>query len=429
MPRSWIPGAGTMVLIMIIAASAPRGAQAQPSGEPLTLAALEQMALAQNPTLTQAAADVTAADALARQAGRWPNPSIGYTADEVSGGPVIRWGEHGVFVEQVFPISGRLGADRAVRRGEADEARAHEAAQRQRVLTMVRLHHREAALAAERVAIRDELARHAADVVTTTRQLANIGIVDRPDLLEAEADAHAAQVAAEAARHDEWRIWRELGVAVGDPSLRPAPLAADPAALPPPVDEGMALAVLLRDSPELRAAEAAVTRAAASVVRARKETKPDLVVRAGPRYNRELLDHGPSPVGMEAFADVGVTIPLWNRNRDGIAAAEAELTRARAEVSRVELDLRARFAGEYQTYAAGADDVRAYRDEIIPRADEAHRLRLERYRQMMAEYTDVLTARQRLFTMREMYLDALGRAWRAAILIDGLLLEDGLMSP
>lgn len=428
MPRRGIP-AVVVVLSVLAAAPAPPAAQAQPVGEPLTLEALEQMALAGNPTLAQAAADVTAADALVRQAGRWPNPSIGYTADEVSGGPIIRWGEHGVFVEQVFPISGRLGADRAVRRGEANEARAHEAAQRQRVLTMVRLHYREAVLAAERVAIRDELARHAADVVTTTRQLANIGVADEPDLLEAEADAHAARVAVEAARHDERRAWRHLGVAVGDPSLGPSPLAADPAALPRPLDEGMALAVLLRDSPELQAAEAAVARAAASVVRARKETKPDLVVRAGPRYNRELLDHGPSPVGLEAFADVGVTIPLWNRNRDGIAAAEAELARARSEVSRVELDLRARFAEEYRTYAEATDSARAYRDEILPRADEAHRLRLERYRQMMAEYTDVLTARQRLVTMREMHLDALARAWRAAVLIDGLLLEDGLMSP
>ena len=36
---------------------------------------------------------------------------------------------------------------------------------------------------------------------------------------------------------------------------------------------------------------------------------------------------------------------------------------------------------------------------------------------------------RRLYTTREMYLDALARAWRATILIDGLLLEDGLMSP
>ena len=427
MPRLGI--AGIVALAVLVAASAPRGARAQPAGEPLTLEALEQMALARNPTLAQAAADVTAADALARQAGRWPNPSIGYTAEEVSGGPVIRWGEHGVFVEQVFPISGRLGADRAVRRGEADEARAHEATQRQRVVTMVRLYYRDAILAAERVAIRDELARHAADVVATTRQLANIGVVDRPDLLEAEADAHAARVAVEAARHDERRVWRQLAVVVGDPSLAPSPLAANPDAIPPPLDERLALATLLRDSPELRAAEAAVARVAAAVARARKETNPDLVVRAGPRYNRELLDPGPRPVGWEAFADVGVSIPLWDRNRDGVVAAEAELARARAEVSRVELDLRARFAEEYRTYAAAADDVRAYRDEIIPRAGEAHRLRLERYRQMMAEYADVLTARQRLYTTREMYLDALARAWRAAILIDGLLLEDGLMSP
>ncbi len=422
-------GIGVAVVLILLAPAVSRTAEAQVAGEALTLEALEHMALARNPTLAQAASDVVAADARAEQAGRWPNPSIGYTAEEVSKSPVIRWGEHGFFVEQVFPISGRLQADRAVGRGEADEARAREESQRQRVVTMVRLLYREALLAAERVALRDALARHAVAVAETTRQLANIGVADRADVLNVEADRHVAQAAVEAARHDERRIWRQLSVAVGDPTLEPSPLAADPDGLPPPVVEAVGLATLLRDSPELREAEAAVARAAAVVLRARRETRPDLIVRAGPRYNRELLDPGPSAVGWEAFADVGVSIPLWNDNEDGIAAAEADLSRARADVSRVELDLRARFAEQYRAYATAADDARAYRDEVLPLLDEAHRLRLSRYEEMSAEYIDVLTARERLLATREMYLDALARTWRAAIRIEGMLLEEGLMSP
>ena len=422
-------GIGVAVVSILLAPGASRTAEAQVPGEPLTLQALEQMALARNPTLAQAASDVAAADARAEQAGRWPNPSIGYTAEEVSKSAVIRWGEHGVFVEQVFPISGRLEADRAVGRGVADETRAREAAQRQRVITMVRLLYRDALLAGEHVTLREALARQAAEVAETTRQLANIGVADRADVLDVEAEQHVAQAAVEAARHDERRIWRQLSVAVGDPTLEPSPLAADPDALPPPVVEAVGLATLLRDSPELRESEAAVARAAAAVLRARRETRPDLIVRAGPRYNRELLDPGPSPVGWEAFADVGVSIPLWNRNEEGIEAAEADLARARADVSRIELELRARFAEQYRAYAAAADDARTYRDEVLPRLDEAYRLRLSRYEEMTAEYIDALTARQRLLATREMYLDALRRTWRAAILIEGLLLEDGLMSP
>ena len=147
-------------------------------------------------------------------------------------------------------------------------------------------------------------------------------------------------------------------------------------------------------------------------------------MRAGPRYNRELLDPGPSPVGWEAFADVGVTVPLWDRNRDGVAAAEADLARARAAAARVELDLRSRLAAWYAEYAAARDAVRAYRGEIGPSLEEAHRLVSERYAERRAEYADVLDARRRALETRELHLDALQRAWRAALIIAGMLVAE-----
>ena len=420
-----------VVALALFAASGVAAAwqEGSPRRAPLTLEDLERLALANNPTVAQATAQVAAAAARTEQAGRWPNPTIGYTAEEVSGSPTIRWGEHGIFLEQVFPISGRLGADRTVREREADEVRAMRDGQRLRVLNTVRLLHRGALLVARRISVGEALAAHAEERVAATRQLANIGVVDRTDVLAAEADAVQARVAVAAVRHEERRIWRQLAQAVGDPVLAPGPLAGDPDAAPPPVDREAALGRLLRDSPELQAARAGVARAEAALARARKEVVPDLVVRAGPRYNRELLDPGPAPVGWEAFADVGVTVPLWNRNRDGVAAAGAGLSYAQAEVARVELDLRWRFAELFRQYAAAADEVRAYRDEIAPRTDEAYRLLRDRYQELAAEYTDVLAAQRRLLDVRERYLDALGRSWRAAQLIDGLLLERGLDPP
>ena len=424
------PLSSLVIALAVFAASGVAAAQERSPGRaPLTLGDLERLALANNPTVAQAAARVAAADARAEQAGRWPNPTIGYTAEEVSGSPTIRWGEHGIFLEQVFPISGRLGADRTVRERAADAVRAIRDGQRQRVLNTVRLLYRGALLVARRISVREALAAYGEERVAATRQLANIGVVDRTDVLAAEADGLQARVAVAEVRHEERRIWRQLAQSVGDPALAPGPMAGDPDAAPPPVDHDAALGRLQRDSPELQAARAGVARAEAGVARARKEAAPDLVVRAGPRYNRELLDPGPSPVGWEAFADVGVTVPLWNRNRDGVAAAEADLSHAQAEVARVELDLRWRFAEVFRQYAVATDEVRAYRDEIVPRTEEAYRLLRDRYRELAAEYTDVLAAQRRMLDVRERYLDALGRSWRAAQLIDGLLLEGGLDPP
>ena len=90
----------------------------------LTLAELEQMALTNNPTLVQAQALVDAADGKARQAGLFPNPTIGYTGNEISRGPIIRGGEHGFFIEQTIPLGGKLKLSRSVFEREAAQAEA-----------------------------------------------------------------------------------------------------------------------------------------------------------------------------------------------------------------------------------------------------------------------------------------------------------------
>ena len=418
---------GPFAAVLALSTAVGGAAPAQPPSsarEPLTLAALERLALENSPTLKQATARVAAADARADQAGRWPNPTIGYTSEEVSGSPTIRWGSTASSWSRSFRSADALGADRTVRRREADEARAVREGRHLQVLNRVRLLYRAAPdRGRPRRGARGFWRRTAGTWWRSLLQLANIGAVDRTDVLVAEADAAHAQVAVMEMRHEERRVWMQLAQAVGAPALAPAPLAGDPDAAPPPADYESALGRLLRDSPELQAARAGVARAAAALARARKETVPDLVVRAGPRYNRELLDPGPAPVGWEAFADVGVSVPLWNRNRGGVAAAEADLSHARAEVERLELDLRWRLAERFRQYAAAVDEVRTYRDEIAPRTEEAHRLLRDRYRERAAEYTDVLAAQRRMFDVRERYLDALGRSWRAALLIAGLLLE------
>ena len=416
---------GLLVSYLLVSSAAMVHAQT----DVLTLAELEQRALEHNPTLAQADAQVAAAEGRALQAGQWSNPSIGYTAEEVSSGPTIRGGEHGLFVEQVFPISGKLGATRSVFKREVDQAEAIREAQRWRVLNAVRVRYYDALIAARRVEVREDLASLSEEAVDVSRRLANVGAADQTDILASEIEAQQAGLALEDARNAERRIWQRLAQVVGDPLLRVQPLAGDPDTGLPVLDLDVVSAALLRDSPELRTAAAGVERARAELARARKEPHPDLLVRAGPRYNRELLDPGPSPVGWEFFADVGVSVPLWNRNQGGVAAAEAELGRANAEVTRVGLSLRSRLADVFEQYATAATRVRSFRDEIVPRAQESHRLFLTRYQEVAAAYPQVLIAQRTLFQVSEQYLEALATSWRAAVLIEGQLLDGGLQPP
>ena len=94
-----------------------------------------------------------------------------------------------------------------------------------------------------------------------------------------------------------------------------------------------------------------------------------------------------------------MTVPLFNRNSAGVHAARADELRAEAERQRLELALRAEFAGVWAEYLSAARESETYRKEILPRAEEAYRLYLARYKEMAAAYPQVLVAQRRLLEL------------------------------
>jgi cobalt-zinc-cadmium efflux system outer membrane protein len=305
--------------------------------------------------------------------------------------------------------------------------------QRQRIRNTVRVLFYEALTAERRVEINERLAELVSEAVGISRQLANVGAADRPDVLESEIEAARAQLQLTGARNRQFEVWRQLAAAVGNPSLQPAPLAATLESAVPELDRAGALKAVLERSPELQVARLGIERARAIVSRARRETYPDLFIRGVAAYNRELLDvtfgGQPRAVGWEAGFDVGISLPLFNRNAGGIAAARADETRAEAEVRRLELALESRLAGVFESYLTALRSAEVYRSQILPRAEEAYRLYLARYREMGAAYPQVLIAQRTLFQTTDEYFMTVEQAWRASLQIQGFLVSDALDPP
>ncbi|MGC2530816.1 MAG: TolC family protein, partial [Candidatus Acidiferrum sp.] len=93
-------------------------AQERAGAQAVTLEQVQKMAGETNPTLRQAEAEIRAAKARQQQAGLFPNPSVGYTGDEIRGGS-IGGGKQGFFVQQTIVTAGKLGKNRAVYGSEA----------------------------------------------------------------------------------------------------------------------------------------------------------------------------------------------------------------------------------------------------------------------------------------------------------------------
>src|SRR2546425_6928783 len=183
----------------------PGRAQTSPSEQKtITLEELQQMALQNNPTFRQSAANIQAAEARKKQSGLYPNPTIGYQGEQIRGGS-FHGGEQGFFVQQDIVLGGKLGLNRRIFDQELQQAVTEADEQKVRVVTNVRMFYIQALAAQQTLELRNNLSKLADDAVETGHQLANVGQADAPDVLESEVEAQQAQLAVTMAKKNQRR--------------------------------------------------------------------------------------------------------------------------------------------------------------------------------------------------------------------------------
>ena len=394
----------------------------------ITLEELQQMALQNNPTFAQSVANIQAAEGRKKQSGLYPNPTVGYPGEQIRGGS-FHGGEQGVFVQQDIVLGGKLGLNRKIFDQELKQAETEAEEQKVRVVTNVRMSYIQALAAQQMLELRQNLSKFANDAVETSRQLANVGQADAPDVLESEVEAQQAQLAVIMAKENQQRVWRALAAVVGNPRLTLMQLDGKLEDTPPVNAEDL-VEKIVNESPAVKIAELGVKRAEAALAREKREPIPDLQLRGGMQQNGELLS-APSgrAVGLQGFADVGVRIPIFNRNQGNIATAKADAERAKREVERVKLLLRERAASVVQTYTFSQTAVDRYQNQMIPRAQKAYEMYSRKYQQMAAAYPQVLIAQRTLMQLEVSYMNALESFATSSLALQSYLLTDGLEAP
>ena len=412
---------------LLVTSGASLAQTSGPGQKTISLEELQQMALQHNPTLSQAAANIRAAEGRKKQSGLYPNPTVAYQGEEIRGGS-FRGGEQGFFVQQNIVTAGKLGLNRNIFEQERKQAEAEADEQKLRVVTNVKLAYIQALATQQTLELRQNLAKLAQDVIETSHQLANVGQADAPDVLEAEVEGQQADLAVTQAEQNQQRVWKELAAVVGDPHLQLMRLEGNLEEMPP-VDAEELVDKLVSDSPAVKIAELGVKKAEASLARAKREPIPDLQLRAGLQQNRELLETTGRPTGLQGFAEVGMQIPIFNRNQGNIAASKADVDRAQREVERVKLALRERAASVVRSYTYSRTAVARYKNEMIPRAQKAYDMYGKKYQQMAAAYPQVLIAQRTLMQLEVSYVNALESFATNSVALEAYLLTDGLEAP
>ena len=403
-------------------------AQEQSHEKLFTLDDAARLAASSNPTLRQAEAEIRAAKAHAQQAGLYPNPTIGYTGDEIRGGS-INGGKQGFFVEQSIVTAGKLSKSRSVFEQETRIAEITAEEQKTRVETSVKIAFYRVLAAQELLESRRDLTQIAQLEQQSQDELARTGQVDESEKLETDIEVQRLHLAAYAQEEVLRAEWRKLAAIIGQPDLPQSVVAGDLEHGWPEINEQQIVETIASLSPATRIADAASARAAAEITRAKSAVVPDINLLGGLEYNNEPLGTIPQSIGWEGLAELSVQIPIFNRNQGNIAGARAELDRSELEKLRIQLQLRERASGLLDQYSTARVIATQYREQILPLAKKANTLMTEKYGQMLAAYPTLLRIRRKHFQLQAEYIQTLETVWTASLALQGFLLTDGLESP
>lgn len=384
---------------------------------PRTLAEWEQSALSRNPALQVAAAKVMAAQGRAYQAGLYPNPHAGYMADEIGDDGTA--GMQGAFLRQEFVTGGKLKLSRSVAMREVEAAQHRRDAVAQKVLTDVRTGFYRT-LAAQR---RHELNQRLADIAKKSSdsidKLVELQQAAPADLLQAQIESEQARVNLEIAAHQRLAAWQALTAVAGNEDSQPVALDGDLDTMPQEIAWEEAINQVLEENPQIAAIRAQSQREAMAAVRAGAEVIPNIDAQVSVQHNTATDD-------TVASVEIGVMLPIFNRNEGAVSEALAMSAAMRRDMDRLALQLRQKLAATYRDYRSSLTQVHAYDREILPKSKRSLELVSQGFNNQQVDFTTLLTAQRTYFQAELARLDAVERHWNAILRMQGMLLDDSL---
>lgn len=378
----------------------------------LTLEEARARTLASHPALASARSLLDAARARRVDAGRRPNPVLSAEAENFANSGEGNRLETTLQLGQTFELGGDRGArtlvaDAALRLAEADlsaDQRAVLVVTAERFLDAWGFQQRLGALrAAESLA---------GEAIQAAQERHRAGAAPVTERVRAEAQHALRRVERQRAETELVLARRLLAAQWGDPEPSFTTLS-----LADSTDDGSApgqwLTAIDSHPDRLRAA-AEVALREARLREARATRVPDVNFQFGVRHLAETGSSG-------LVAGVAVPLPLWNAQRGGVAAAEAEVAAARSRERVSLLVLRSDLESATGRLSLARSTHEAVRTRIQPLAGEALRQVRAGYRAGRLSYSDLIEAQRAVREADLALTEANIDLWRARIALDRLI--------
>ena len=236
------------------------------------------------------------------------------------------------------------------------------------------------------------------------------------------AQAYSARLAYKQAIQTYIYSWKQLVAAINVRQLPLSEVAGRVDSAIPYYDFDAILAYVLRNHTDVLTARNGIDKARYNLKLAQVTPVPDVDVNMG-----VFKDYSLAPKQYCPTLTLGVPIPIWDRNKGAIMAAESALIRATEEPHRVEQNLTNTLAAAYMNYKNSLEALEYYRRYILPDQVRAYRGAYDR-RQIdpNASFGDVVSAQQTLASNVTTYLQTLGQVWTSVTSVADLIQTDDL---
>ncbi len=385
----------------------------------MTLTEIGGIATSNHPGVQQAARQAEAFRGAWVQAGLKPNPSVGYSAEEITEDHA---GKQGMTFSQ--PITPKYKRD--ARQSTAN--REYQAACQTHQIQCQKATN-DAMLAAYRVAFSyrkwlalEDLTRISQESQRAGSELLKAKEIGRSVFLDIKIQSERTQIALKDAEIAYRTACKELAILLGLPERELIEISDPVETLTPELNEATLLAEIQAISPELRQAYAEVETAKARVQQQCAEAGIDYDTNAKIAYNTETKQ-GEFSVG------IAVPIRIFDRNQGNIQRAKSELAASHRNVERLERLIAQKYEKQLGEYQTARNRVVSYKEKILSEAHESLDLALNAYRRGEYGSLELLDAQRTLSTVQIEYLDNLNVLMESQVLLQGALLSGGLEKP
>ena len=374
------------------------------NGPVVTLEAAIKKALDNSPRLKSAVAGRDAAKGAEEQAGYWPNPEVGFEAENIAGSGLYNGtdsAEYTLGINQKVEMGGKRAARKNAAIAMWETANIDVLSERLNLERDVHIAYSQVLAEAEAVKLALEQEKLAKSVLKSVSKRVNAAA--EPEIQRSKAEvAHATSTIAREQEQRQLKVAKEKLVRLWGGSSFNVSLDHShffELEAPAPMESYQQK---LKNIPDMQRLAFMETEKESLLALERAQAIPD------PNFSLGVRDYRDSGDQALLFG-VSLPIPVLNQNQGNVARARAELSQVQSDAQQIELMLEQQLIENWQQWNSAYSEADRLQGTLLPAANKAFRLARSGYSKGKFPYLEVLDAQRTLFDARSGYHNTLKR--------------------